>query len=76
MPARRVVAHPLLAWAVPGMTDKRWLGAKRWIQRTLPEEGYDAAVAHADGTCNGYGRMHGHDEEDDVRRGRRGVVPH
>ena len=36
------------AWAVPGMNEKRWLGVKRRLQRTLREEGYDAAVAAAE----------------------------
>jgi hypothetical protein len=36
------------AWAVPGMSEKRWNGAKRRLQQTLRDEGYDAAVAHAE----------------------------
>lgn len=36
------------AWAVPGVSEKRWLGAKRRIQQTLRDEGYDAAVAAAE----------------------------
>jgi hypothetical protein len=36
------------AFAVPGMSQKRWNRVKRTLQQTLRDEGYDAAVAAAE----------------------------